>query len=334
MSALVVSSPSYSVPEALRKEGLSQADYDEIVRRLGRAPNRAELGMFGVMWSEHCCYRNSRPLLSQFPTSGPRVLVGPGENAGVVDLGEGQRLAFKIESHNHPSAVEPFQGAATGVGGILRDIFTMGARPIALLNALRFGPLDDSRNRGLMEGVVAGIAHYGNCVGVPTVGGEVAFDPSYSGNPLVNAMALGLMDSAVESIYAAVDARDVIDNTYFIFASDNGGCPTSGGRNAPLRGGKSTLFEGGTRVEAFFYSKKLDDSRKGAEVNGLFHVTDWFPTILDLAGVSTYSPREPVSGVAPASASVPPLTHRADAGDRALWLSTVSVPPRTEVAPE
>ena len=187
--------PAYSVPDALRKEGLNAADYEEICRRLGRAPNRAELGMFGVMWSEHCCYRNSRPLLAGFPTTGPRILVGPGENAGVVDLGEGQRLAFKIESHNHPSAVEPFQGAATGVGGILRDIFTMGARPIALLNALRFGPLEDERNVGLMEGVVAGIAHYGNCVGVPTVGGEVAFDPSYSGNPLVNAMALGLMET-------------------------------------------------------------------------------------------------------------------------------------------
>ncbi|MFZ0408235.1 MAG: phosphoribosylformylglycinamidine synthase subunit PurL [Cyanobium sp.] len=193
----MVSTPSssFSLSEALRKEGLSPSDYEEIVRRLGRAPNRAELGMFGVMWSEHCCYRNSRPLLSQFPTTGPRILVGPGENAGVVDLGQGQRLAFKIESHNHPSAVEPFQGAATGVGGILRDIFTMGARPIALLNALRFGPLEDPRNVGLMEGVVAGIAHYGNCVGVPTVGGEVAFDPSYGGNPLVNAMALGLMET-------------------------------------------------------------------------------------------------------------------------------------------
>jgi phosphoribosylformylglycinamidine synthase len=190
-----VPAPDYPVADALKKENLSQADYDEICRRLGRAPNRAELGMFGVMWSEHCCYRNSRPLLQGFPTSGPRILVGPGENAGVVDLGEGQRLAFKIESHNHPSAVEPFQGAATGVGGILRDIFTMGARPIALLNALRFGPLEDERNVGLMEGVVAGIAHYGNCVGVPTVGGEVAFDASYSGNPLVNAMALGLMET-------------------------------------------------------------------------------------------------------------------------------------------
>jgi len=191
----VLAAPDYEVPEALKKENLSQADYEEICKRLGRAPNRAELGMFGVMWSEHCCYRNSRPLLQGFPTTGPRILVGPGENAGVVDLGEGQRLAFKIESHNHPSAVEPFQGAATGVGGILRDIFTMGARPIALLNALRFGPLEDPRNVGLMQGVVAGIAHYGNCVGVPTVGGEVAFDPSYSGNPLVNAMALGLMET-------------------------------------------------------------------------------------------------------------------------------------------
>jgi len=154
-----------------------------------------------VMWSEHCCYRNSRPLLRGFPTEGPRILVGPGENAGVVDLGEGQRLVFKIESHNHPSAVEPFQGAATGVGGILRDIFTMGARPIALLNALRFGDLDEPRTQALVEGVVAGIAHYGNCVGVPTVGGEVGFDPAYSGNPLVNAMALGLMetDSIVRS---------------------------------------------------------------------------------------------------------------------------------------
>ena len=190
-----MSSPAYDVSAALKQEGLKPTDWEEICRRLEREPNRAELGMFGVMWSEHCCYRNSRPLLRGFPTEGPRILVGPGENAGVVDLGEGHRLAFKIESHNHPSAVEPFQGAATGVGGILRDIFTMGARPIALLNALRFGPLEDPVNVGLIEGVVAGISHYGNCVGVPTVGGEVAFDPSYSGNPLVNAMALGLMET-------------------------------------------------------------------------------------------------------------------------------------------
>ncbi len=185
----------YDVQQAIKDEGLTLDDYMEICRRLKRIPNRTELGMFGVMWSEHCCYRNSRNLLRDFPTKGPQILVGPGENAGVVDLGNGHRLAFKIESHNHPSAIEPFQGAATGVGGILRDIFTMGARPIAILNALRFGPLEDKKNIGLIKGVVEGIAHYGNCVGVPTVGGEVAFDSSYTGNPLVNAMALGLMET-------------------------------------------------------------------------------------------------------------------------------------------
>ncbi|GFE71780.1 phosphoribosylformylglycinamidine synthase subunit PurL [Chroococcus sp. FPU101] len=182
-------------PQEIASEGIKPDEYEEIVSRLGRHPNKAELGMFGVMWSEHCCYKNSRPLLKQFPTTGDRILVGPGENAGVVDLGNGLRLAFKIESHNHPSAVEPFQGAATGVGGILRDIFTMGARPIAILNSLRFGNLDDARNRRIFTGVVEGISHYGNCVGVPTVGGEVYFDPAYSGNPLVNAMALGLMET-------------------------------------------------------------------------------------------------------------------------------------------
>ena len=182
-------------PEDIAKEGIKPEEYQEIVNRLGRHPNKAELGMFGVMWSEHCCYKNSRPLLKQFPTTGERILVGPGENAGVVDLGDGFQLAFKIESHNHPSAVEPFQGAATGVGGILRDIFTMGARPIAVLNSLRFGNLEDAKTKRLFSGVVSGIAHYGNCVGVPTVGGEVYFDPAYSGNPLVNVMALGLMET-------------------------------------------------------------------------------------------------------------------------------------------
>ena len=181
--------------EEIAAERLKPEEYEEIVKRLGRHPNKAELGMFGVMWSEHCCYKNSRPLLKQFPTEGDRILVGPGENAGVVDLGDGLQLAFKIESHNHPSAVEPFQGAATGVGGILRDIFTMGARPIALLNSLRFGSLEDARTRRIFNGVVAGISHYGNCVGVPTVGGEVYFDPAYTGNPLVNVMALGLMET-------------------------------------------------------------------------------------------------------------------------------------------
>ena len=182
--------------EEIASEGIKPEEYQEIVKRLGRHPNKAELGMFGVMWSEHCCYKNSRPLLSQFPTTGERVLVGPGENAGVVDLGNGLQLAFKIESHNHPSAVEPFQGAATGVGGILRDIFTMGARPIAILNSLRFGNLEDARTRRIFQGVVAGISHYGNCIGVPTVAGEIYFDRAYSGNPLVNAMALGLMETS------------------------------------------------------------------------------------------------------------------------------------------
>ncbi|WP_024545584.1 phosphoribosylformylglycinamidine synthase subunit PurL [Picosynechococcus sp. NKBG15041c] len=182
-------------PAEIASEGIKPEEYDEIVSRLGRHPNKAELGMFGVMWSEHCCYKNSRPLLSGFPTKGDRVLVGPGENAGVVDMGDGLHLAFKIESHNHPSAIEPFQGAATGVGGILRDIFTMGARPIALLNSLRFGTLDNAQTRRIFQGVVEGISHYGNCVGVPTVGGEVYFDKAYAGNPLVNAMALGLMET-------------------------------------------------------------------------------------------------------------------------------------------
>ncbi|KGF85779.1 phosphoribosylformylglycinamidine synthase subunit PurL [Prochlorococcus marinus] len=185
----------YDLNEALKIENLTINDYEEICNRLMRKPNRTELGMFGVMWSEHCCYRNSKPLLSKFPTKGKNILVGPGENAGVVDFGNNQKLVFKIESHNHPSAIEPFQGAATGVGGILRDIFTMGARPIAVLNSLRFGNLDKQSNIDLLRGVVSGISHYGNCVGVPTVGGEIEFDDSYSGNPLVNVMALGLLET-------------------------------------------------------------------------------------------------------------------------------------------
>ena len=185
----------YDLNEALKVENLTNNDYEEICKRLKRKPNRTELGMFGVMWSEHCCYRNSKPLLSKFPTKGKNVLVGPGENAGVIDVGNNKKLVFKIESHNHPSAIEPFQGAATGVGGILRDIFTMGARPIAVLNSLRFGNLDKASNIDLLRGVVSGIAHYGNCVGVPTVGGEIDFDDSYSGNPLVNVMALGLLET-------------------------------------------------------------------------------------------------------------------------------------------
>ena len=158
---------------------------------LGRTPTFTELGIVSALWSEHCSYKHSRPLLKTLPTKAPYVLQGPGENAGVIAIGDGLAVAFKIESHNHPSAVEPYQGAATGVGGILRDVFTMGARPIALLNSLRFGSLDSARVRYLFAGCVKGIGDYGNCVGIPTVAGEVVFDPAYEGNPLVNAMCVG-----------------------------------------------------------------------------------------------------------------------------------------------
>ncbi|WP_370148853.1 phosphoribosylformylglycinamidine synthase subunit PurL [Exiguobacterium profundum] len=173
--------------------GLSDDEYALVVSLLGREPNYTEIGLFSVMWSEHCSYKNSKPVLRKFPTTGKHVLQGPGEGAGIVDIGDGQAVAFKIESHNHPSAIEPYQGAATGVGGLIRDIFSMGARPIALLNSLRFGDLNESRVKHLFGHVVSGIAGYGNCVGIPTVGGEVAFDPAYSGNPLVNAMCVGFI---------------------------------------------------------------------------------------------------------------------------------------------
>ncbi|HEY8177004.1 MAG TPA: phosphoribosylformylglycinamidine synthase subunit PurL [Candidatus Limnocylindria bacterium] len=194
-----------SIAPPASRHGLTENEYRLVVDALGREPNATELGMFGAMWSEHCAYKHSRPLLSGLPSAGPRVLVGPGENAGALDIGDGLAVVFKVESHNHPSAIEPYQGAATGVGGIIRDIFTMGARPIALLNSLRFGPLgpaDDptgrtdaataTRNRHLFGGVVAGIAGYGNCIGIPDVAGEIAFDPGFSGNPLVNAMCVGV----------------------------------------------------------------------------------------------------------------------------------------------
>jgi phosphoribosylformylglycinamidine synthase subunit PurL len=192
-----VSSVTRRTPPALHRQlGLTDEELDRIVAVLGREPNRAELAMYSVMWSEHCSYKSSKVHLRGLPTEGQRVLQGPGENAGVVDVGDGMAAVFKIESHNHPSFVEPFQGAATGVGGIIRDILAMGARPAASLNSLRFGDLADPLQRRLLEGVVAGIGHYGNCVGVATVGGEVAFDPCYGGNPLVNALTVGFMPAA------------------------------------------------------------------------------------------------------------------------------------------
>jgi phosphoribosylformylglycinamidine synthase len=180
-------------PEVVREHNLTESEYERILEMLGRTPTLTELGVFSALWSEHCSYKHSKPVLRTFPTTGPQVVQGPGENAGVLRLPDGWAVAFKVESHNHPSAVEPYQGAATGVGGILRDVFTMGARPVAMLNSLRFGPLDVPRNRYLFAGVVRGVGDYGNCVGVPTLGGEVGFAPGYTGNPLVNAMCVGLL---------------------------------------------------------------------------------------------------------------------------------------------
>ena len=183
-----MSDPTY------RDMGLKEEEYQKILEIMGREPNLVETGIWAVMWSEHCGYKSSRPLLKNFPTEGEKVIQGPGENAGVVDIGDGQAIVFKVESHNHPSALEPFQGAATGVGGIVRDIFTMGARPIANLNSLRFGNLENAHVRQLFSGVVEGIASYGNCLGIPTIGGEVGFHQTYQENPLVNAMCVGLVN--------------------------------------------------------------------------------------------------------------------------------------------
>lgn len=195
MSLMLEPSPEQIKSEEIYKQmGVTDEEFAMVEKILGRKPNYTEIGLFSVMWSEHCSYKNSKPVLRKFPTTGPQVLQGPGEGAGIVDIGDGQAVAFKIESHNHPSAIEPYQGAATGVGGIIRDVFSMGARPIAILNSLRFGELDNARTKYLFEEVVAGIAGYGNCIGIPTVGGEIAFDASYAGNPLVNAMCVGLIN--------------------------------------------------------------------------------------------------------------------------------------------
>jgi phosphoribosylformylglycinamidine synthase len=208
----------------VHQHGLSEEEFERIKAILGREPNFTELGVFSVMWSEHCSYKNTRRELRKFPTTGARVLVKAGEeNAGVIDIGDGWAVAFKMESHNHPSAVEPFQGAATGVGGIIRDIFTMGARPVFLMNSLRFGPIHGDndaarKNRKLVRGVVAGIAHYGNCIGVPTIGGEIGFDESYNGNPLVNVLCLGVLKKAE----IARGAASGVGNAVFYVGSETG----------------------------------------------------------------------------------------------------------------
>ena len=176
-----------------RTLGLTDDELEKIIGILGREPNHLELAMYSVMWSEHCSYKSSRIHLKRLPVEGEHVLVGPGENAGVIDVGDDIAIAIRIESHNHPSYIEPYQGAATGVGGIIRDIFTMGARPIAIMDPLRFGPIDDARSRWVAEGVVSGISGYGNSVGVPNIGGETVFDETYIGNPLVNVLCLGIL---------------------------------------------------------------------------------------------------------------------------------------------
>jgi phosphoribosylformylglycinamidine synthase subunit PurL len=194
LSTLEPNPQQIKAEKVYKQMGLSDEEFTLIEKILGRTPNYTETGLFSVMWSEHCSYKTSKPVLKRFPTTGERVLQGPGEGAGIVDIGDEQAVVFKIESHNHPSAIEPYQGAATGVGGIIRDVFSMGARPIAMLNSLRFGELDSARVRYLFKEIVAGIAGYGNCIGIPTVGGEIQFDPSYDGNPLVNAMCVGLIN--------------------------------------------------------------------------------------------------------------------------------------------
>ena len=203
----------------VKEHGLSNDEYKKIIDILKREPNFVELGIFSVMWSEHCSYKSSIKMLKTLPRSGGKLLVDAGEeNAGLVDLGDGLATSFKIESHNHPSAVEPYEGAATGVGGIMRDVFTMGARPIASMNSLRFGSLDNPRNRFLLEHVVEGIADYGNCLGIPTVGGEIVIEDSYSGNPLVNAMTVGIME-AKNLISATAEGTE---NPVFIVGSSTG----------------------------------------------------------------------------------------------------------------
>ena len=226
----------YSMPitsEQLDEIALTEEEYEQIVTLLGREPNNLELGLFGALWSEHCGYKHSKPLLGIFPTQSPNILIPLGEeNAGAIDIGDGQAIVMKIESHNHPSAIEPFQGAATGVGGIVRDILAMGAKPIALLNSLRFGSSDSERQSYLRNGIVSGISWYGNCIGIPNIGGEIVHSESYDENPLVNAMCVGLVESnsimrasasgpgELLILVGADTGRDAIDEGHDLACSD------------------------------------------------------------------------------------------------------------------
>jgi len=292
-------------PELVAEHGLTGEEYDTVLSIMGREPNITELGIFSVMWSEHCSYKSSRFWLKTLPTTGPQVIQGPGENAGVVDIGDGQAAVFKIESHNHPSYIEPYQGAATGVGGILRDVFTMGARPIANLNALRFGDPNNAKTRHLVDGVVAGIGGYGNCIGVPTVAGEVNFHPAYNGNCLVNAMTVGLADS---------------DNIFYSKASGIG--------NPVVYVGSKTGRDGihGATMASAEFSDQTEEKRPTVQVGDPFTEKLLLEACLELMSTDAIVSIQDMGAAGLTSSSV----EMADKGGVGIRLDLDKVPMREE----
>ena len=292
-------------PELVAEHGLTKDEYETVLSIMGREPNITELGIFSVMWSEHCSYKSSRVWLKTLPTTGPQVIQGPGENAGVVDIGDGQAVVFKIESHNHPSYIEPYQGAATGVGGILRDVFTMGARPIANLNALRFGDPNHPKTRHLVDGVVAGIGGYGNCIGVPTVAGEVNFHPAYNGNCLVNAMTVGLADS---------------DNIFYSKASGIG--------NPVVYVGSKTGRDGihGATMASAEFSDQTEEKRPTVQVGDPFTEKLLLEACLELMSTDAIVSIQDMGAAGLTSSSV----EMADKGGVGIRLDLDKVPMREE----
>lgn len=287
-----------------KKVGLTKQEYESILQVLGREPNELELNMYGVMWSEHCSYKHSRVLFRHFPTCGERVLQGPGENAGIVDIGDNLAIAMKIESHNHPSAIEPYQGAATGVGGIIRDIFAMGARPIALLNSLRFGDIEQSdRVKVLLDGVVAGIGGYGNCMGIPTVGGEVFFNSSYNGNPLVNAMCVGLIEH--QAIHRG-SARGVGNSVMYV------GAPT--GRDGM----------GGASFASVELTKESEERRSAVQVGDPFMEKLLMEACLELLQLGCVVGIQDLGAAGLTSACCETATR----GEGGMWVDVLKVPRR------
>jgi len=276
----------------LAEVALNRREYELAISLLGRIPNDVELGIIGALWSEHCGYKTSKPLLSRLPTTGPGVLQGPGENAGAVDIGDGLAVVFKIESHNHPSAIEPYEGAATGVGGILRDIFTMGARPVALLDSLRFGPLDEPQQQRLLDGAVAGIGGYGNCIGVPTVGGEVYFDPSYRHNCLVNAMCVGVIEEKKLTRASASEPG----STVLLVGADTGRDGIHGATFASVA-----------------MDENVNERRPAVQVGNPFLEKCLMEACLELAGHPSVIAIQDL-GAAGLTSSTAELAHRGDAG--------------------